>query len=64
MYTQEQEKALEICKNLNFSIQKSKKRTPLLYRAEITTNPSACEKDLRRKMEQVMKKYNLTKQDL
>jgi hypothetical protein len=64
MYTQEQEKALEICKNLNFSIQKSKKRTPLLYRADITTNPSACEKDLSRKMEQVMKKYNLTKQDL
>lgn len=64
MHTQEQEKALEICRHLNFSIQKSRKRIPLISRVNITTNPSACEKDLKRKMEQIMKKYNLTKKDL
>jgi hypothetical protein len=64
MRTQEQEKALEICRHLNFSIQKSRERIPLKSRANITTNSSACEKELKRKMEQVMKKYNLTKKDL
>jgi len=58
------EKAIEICKNLDLSIENASKRTALHYNNTVSTNPSASVYKLKRKRDHIIEKFKLTKKDL
>ena len=58
------EKAIEICRNLEQSIEMAGKRAVREYEGGVSTNPSADYRKLKRKKEYIIEKYKLTKKDL